>query len=327
MFSNCSKEKLEEFSKNHFTYINQIFGDATVRQIIEEEYPTTYEFKVEETGADFDFSFHHTVKDREDDNILCSVADGYQNIYKNKNDTLCQSYSLMNYFDIEIPDDKRDRQMAMVQMYRDILNGTLENFEGVDFKGILNQEILREKANKNLWSNFVKGRGYISMNKTTFFKNIENTLDDWEEFGYWYFIGKGNCPKHDNYSSEMRSQNVVSRELSRERDEGYYMGVEDVRNKMPSKSASKSRSKSASSKSASSKSASKSASPKSASETRRSKSASPKSVTKTRRTNSASPKSASETRRSKSSSPKSVTKTRRTNSASPKSVTKTRKTI
>ena len=47
MISSCSKEKLEEFSKKHFTYINQIFGDATVRQIIEEEYPTTYEFKIE----------------------------------------------------------------------------------------------------------------------------------------------------------------------------------------------------------------------------------------------------------------------------------------
>ena len=43
----------------------------------------------------------------------------------------------MNYFDIDIPDNKKDRQMVMIQMYRDILNGTLENFEGVNFKKIL----------------------------------------------------------------------------------------------------------------------------------------------------------------------------------------------
>ena len=269
MFS-CSKESLDEFSKKHFTYINQIFGDATVRQIIEEEYPTTYQFEVEETGADFDFSFHHTVRDIEDDNIICSVADGYQNIYKNKNDTLCQSYSLMNYFDVEIPDDKKNRQMDMIQMYRDLLNGTLENFEGVDFKGIINSEILSVKENRDLWTNFVKGHGYVSMNKKTFFKNIENTLDEWEEFGYWYFIGKGNCPKHDNYSSEMRSQGVVSREMSAERDEGYYMGLEDRRIHSPSRSAT--RRSNPSSKSASkTKSLSKSSS---ASKTRKNKSAS-----------------------------------------------------
>jgi hypothetical protein len=242
MTSNCSNEKLEEFSKKHFTYINQIFGDMTVREIIEEEYPTTYEFNIEETGADFEFSFHHTVKDREEGNIICSAVEGYQDLYKNKNDTLCQSYSLLNYFDIDIPDDKRDRQMAMIQMYRDILNGTLENFEGVDFKDILYKEILSAKANKNLWTNFVKGNGYISMNKNTIFKNIEDTLDEWEDYGYWYFIGKGNCPKHENYSSEMRSQGVVSRELSAERDEGNLMGMEDVRIKPSSKSKPSSRS-------------------------------------------------------------------------------------
>lgn len=271
MISSCSKEKLEEFSKKHFTYINQIFGDATVREIIEEEYPTTYEFAVEETGADFEFSFHHTVKDRDNGEIICSAVEGYQDIYKNKNDTLCQSYSLLTYFDIEIPDDKKARQMAMIQMYRDILDGTLNDYEGVDFKKILNREILSVKANKDLWTNFVKGSGYISMNKKTFFKNIEDTLDEWEEFGYWYFIGKGNCPKHDRYSSEMRSQGVVSREMSNERNEGYFMGMEDVRIKTPSRSAtrrSKSASKSATRRSkSSSKSSSKSA-------TRRSKSSS-----------------------------------------------------
>ena len=268
MNPSCTKEKLEMFSKRHYTYINQIFGDATVRQIIEEEYPTTYKFEVEETGVDFEFSFHHTVKDKDDGHILCSVDEGYQDIYKNKNDTLCQTYSLMNYFDIDIPDDKKERQMEMIKMYRDILDGTLDNFDAIDFKDILNREILSVNANKKLWRNFVTGRGFISMNKKTFFDNIYKTLDEWEDYGYWFFIGKGNCPKHENYSSEMESQYDVSRELSRERDEGYYMGKEDVKIKSASRR-SKSSSKSATRRSKSS--------PKSA--TRRSKS-SPKSVTK-----------------------------------------------
>jgi hypothetical protein len=300
--NDCSKEKLEEFSKKHFTYINQIFGDATVRQIIEEEYPTTYEFAVEKTGADFEHSFHHTVKDRGDDTIICSVLDGYQDIYKNKNDTLCQSYSLLNYFDIDIPDNKKERQMAMIQMYRDILNGTMENFEDVDFKKIIYDEILSVRANKDLWLNFVTNRGYISMAKNKFFKNIEDTLDEWEEFGYWYFIGKGNCPKHTNYSSEMRSQDKVSKELSRERYEGYYMGVEDVNIRSASR-------RSATRKSESRKSASR----KSESKSRKSESKSRKSESKSRKSESKSRKSSSnsKTRKSKSksnSSPNSASK-------------------
>jgi hypothetical protein len=48
MNSNCTKEKLDTFSKRHYTYINQIFGDATVRQIIEEEYAKTAPLWTEE---------------------------------------------------------------------------------------------------------------------------------------------------------------------------------------------------------------------------------------------------------------------------------------
>ena len=60
--ANCSAEKLLAFSKRHYTYINQIFGDATVRQIIEEEYPTTWQFKEAKAGPEFGNSFQHTTR-------------------------------------------------------------------------------------------------------------------------------------------------------------------------------------------------------------------------------------------------------------------------
>jgi hypothetical protein len=240
--SNCNEEKLLKFSKKHYTYINQIFGDATVRQIIEEEYPTTWEFQLAKAGPEFGNSFHHTVKDRDTGEVVCSVMDEQQDLHKNVNDTLCQSYSLMNYFEIPISDDKKEKQMAMVQMYRDIINGTVENFEGIDFREILSNEILRVKKNNKLWRNFVSGRGHISMSPNTLFKNIEQTLDEWEEFGYWFFIGKGECPTHSTYSAEMKVQKARSNELSDERHEGHNMGLQDVDAK--SKSKSKTRSKS-----------------------------------------------------------------------------------
>ena len=248
--SNCSAEKLLAFSKKHYTYINQIFGDATVRQIIEEEYPTTWQFKVAKAGPEFGNSFHHTVRDRDDpDLFICSGIDGVQDLNKNVNDTLCQSYSLMNYFEIpiQLSEEKgklkqiyhETNQKAMAQMYRDILNGTLENYEGVDFKDILTNEILSDKRNKKLWRDFSTSRGHINMNPEILFQNIEDTLDNWEEYGYWFFIGKGECPTHSTYSAEMNYLKDRSTDVSNEDYEKYNMGAQDVnigRSKSKSKS-------------------------------------------------------------------------------------------
>ena len=188
--ANCSAEKLLAFSKKHYTYINQIFGDASVRRIIEEEYPTTWEFKVAKAGPEFGNSFHHTVRDREDPQlIVCSGVDGVQDLNKNVNDTLCQSYSLMNYFEIPLHSSEKkgiqkkiyqeQNQMAMIQMYRDILNGTLENYEDIDFKELITNEILSDKRNKNLWRNFAAGRAkHLNMNPEILFKNIEERHRD-----------------------------------------------------------------------------------------------------------------------------------------------------
>jgi len=237
--ANCSAEKLLAFSKKHYTYINQIFGDTSVRRIIEEEYPTTWEFKVAKAGPEFGNSFHHTVRDREDPQlIVCSGVDGVQDLNKNVNDTLCQSYSLMNFFEIpiQLSEEKgklkqiyhETNQKAMIQMYRDLLDGNIENYEGIDFKEILTNEILSDKRNKKLWRNFVTGKGNLNMDPEVLFKNIEDTLDEWEEFGYWFFIGKGECPTHSTYSAEMNYLKDRSTDVSNEHYEKYNMGVEDV---------------------------------------------------------------------------------------------------
>ena len=280
--ANCSAEKLLAFSKKHYTYINQIFGDATVRQIIEEEYPTTWQFKVAKAGPEFGNSFHHTVRDREQpEMIVCSGIDGVQDLNKNVNDTLCQSYSLMNYFEIpiQLSEEKgklkqiyhETNQKAMIQMYRDLLDGNIENYEGIDFKEILTNEILSDKRNKKLWRNFMSPRGgHVNMKPEVLFKNIEDTLDEWEEYGYWFFIGKGECPTHNTYSAEMNYLKDRSTDVSNEHYEKYNMGVEDVNAKSKSRSRSKSKSsqsKSSQSKSSQSKSSqSKSKSPESVSE-------------------------------------------------------------
>ena len=46
----CDDHLLGLFSKNHYTYINQIFGDQTVREIISEIFPNKdYDFVVKNT--------------------------------------------------------------------------------------------------------------------------------------------------------------------------------------------------------------------------------------------------------------------------------------
>ena len=139
-------------------------------------------------------------------------------------------------------------------MYRDLLNGNIENYEGIDFKEILTNEILSDKRNKKLWRNFVTGKGNLNMDPEVIFKNIEDTLDEWEEFGYWFFIGKGECPTHSTYSAEMNYLKDRSTEVSNELHEKYYMGEQDVNVRPRSKSVSRPKSKSNSSSSSKSKS-------------------------------------------------------------------------
>jgi hypothetical protein len=130
-------------------------------------------------------------------------------------------------------------------MYRDLLNGTLENYEGIDFKELLTNEILSDPRNKKLWRNFSSNRGgYVNMKPEILFKNIEDLLDEWELFGYWFFIGKGECPTHNTYIQEMNYLKDRSTELSNERHEGYDMGMQDVNVRPRSKSASRPKSKS-----------------------------------------------------------------------------------
>jgi hypothetical protein len=183
----CSTEKLNEFSNEHYTYINQIFGDASVREIISEIKKfqnKQFEFATEKTGRNFEYSAHHVLIDKKTKETVCSVDNGYQNININKNDTLCQSYSLLTYLNIDINDDQQDRQMDMIAMYREILSNRLF-LKKID-------EIILNEANKKLWTDYTQNtKKFIVMDKQKILNKINDVLDKWEAYGYRYFIGKG----------------------------------------------------------------------------------------------------------------------------------------
>jgi len=203
-------QDLADFSKEHYTWINQIFGDQSVREIIGEEYPvedTT--FVVDPATDEFPDSDHHVLVTPA--GRWCSVEQGHQVSSRDIHDTLCQSYSLMKYFDIDIPKDRVQRQLDMVDMYRDILAN----------KRIwrkINDEILANPENKFLWRDYTQPdeelkadtvKSYIAMNPKTIKKNIRRVLTDWKNYGYMYFIGDGR--PQPNASPPRRSVRIANK--------------------------------------------------------------------------------------------------------------------
>lgn len=201
--TSCSDTNLKIFSRAHMAYINQIFGDLTVREIIQEVWPKSGKLIVKESGADFENSHHHMfqVHKTRTNLIMCSVEDEYQDVDVDVNDTLCQSYSLMNYFGIKFDKTpskkasvsiKRERQLQMIKLYRKIINNEkfINKFE----------EIVKNKTNKNLWVDKIDAKNpfYIiaTLKRTEdILRNITNTINVWEGYGWVFFINNGKCPK------------------------------------------------------------------------------------------------------------------------------------
>lgn len=184
--SSCTDEKIGKFAMEHYTYINQIFGDLSLREIIAELYPNEkYDFLAVESGEDFEGSYHHVLKDKKTGKQKCSVDDGFQNLEENENDTLCQSYSLLSYFGTKISKDHKDRQMDMIEMYRNLLSKKkfINALDDIIYSG-----------NKNYWHDYSNKGKYIKMNKDEIIHKIREVLTDWKKFGYWYFTGDGRCP-------------------------------------------------------------------------------------------------------------------------------------
>jgi hypothetical protein len=184
----CTNEMLEKFSVEHFTFINQFFGDQTVREVIAEVFPNArYQFKIEEMGKEFENSFHHVLIDITKKNKrVCSIEKGHQDLAVDKNDTLCQSYSLMKFLGAPIKKNKIQKQIDMVLMY-DVL------VRDKDFMKKLRDTI---DIPNSAWIDYCKeGHPPIAMTEKTFLRKTREVLKKWKEYGYLYFIGDGTCPK------------------------------------------------------------------------------------------------------------------------------------
>ena len=200
----CTDKDLEQFSTEHYTYINQIFGDEGVREVIQEMHPKVeWNFVVEDADEAFENSNHHILekKGKNGETIKwCSVDEGYQNIYINKNDTLCQSYSLLKYLNRPIvKGDMKEIQLEMVRMYKHLLKQEKFKNELCGMIEIMQDKIKNKKKKIHYQDNSV-WKDHTSISKPplkidfeTLCYNIENVLEKWQEYGYLYFINDGKC--------------------------------------------------------------------------------------------------------------------------------------
>ena len=61
----CTDKDLEQFSTEHYTYINQIFGDEGVREVIQEMHPKVEWNFVVGYRRSFENSNHHILEKKE----------------------------------------------------------------------------------------------------------------------------------------------------------------------------------------------------------------------------------------------------------------------
>ena len=178
-------QKLNSFSKRHYTYINQIFGDLSVREIISELFPSdNYTLFTKE----YESTHHHVVKYKKTKKIWCSFNKGYQHYTC---DTLCQSYSLLKYFQPteseEVFKDPKKRQMEMIKMYRKLLASS-KFIKALD-------EVIQPRA-KEIWTNYTyEPIKPLKMNKNNIIKGIKKVLSEWKQYGWKHFL-RNDCQDH-----------------------------------------------------------------------------------------------------------------------------------
>jgi len=201
--SKCTEDVLKLFGKDHYTYINQIFGDLTVREIIKEIYaPRDWNFvAIPQTEGRFRGSYHHILEKKGKNGEIiqwCSVEEDFQ-VDINENDTLCQSYTLLKYLNKPIDKNMKKRQIEMVKMYRNILKRDDFKKELSGIVEIMQKTIkkIKRKNNPTLWKDYTydKPEPYLNKDYDVLYAEIQSVLEKWEKYGYLYFIKDGTCPK------------------------------------------------------------------------------------------------------------------------------------
>lgn len=193
-------EDLVEFSNHFQTYINQVFGDETVREEVQKIMKPRSQWEIRgamlpdtNAFASGDDSKHHILRKKANKDVIwCSVTvEEYQNTNINKNDTLCQSYTLLklsgkldNYE--ALPENEENHiaiQKEMIKLYRRIINDK-------KFARLIDKDL--EYVNTPTpWIDYTKiNNSYLKQfTGEEMIKKIRKTLDMWEKYGHLFLVG------------------------------------------------------------------------------------------------------------------------------------------
>jgi len=224
-----SRDKLDEFSHFFVTYINQIFGDRSVRAILYKLFgnqphnknlrfglvafhryqdpsdewveanenksvlradASYYDDKIDKVKVEDTDDNHHVLYDVKNKKYIDSVnTEGmkYQDQERDENDSLCQSYTLMFFFDFELDNDPVEKQMQIIGMYDWLLK------QKPFLKELKNDLFFRKPMEDEHWNDenerILPTQGKIDFDYLI--HRIKDTLRLWEKYGYWHFIGEG----------------------------------------------------------------------------------------------------------------------------------------
>lgn len=187
------KAERNRWGSDHFYYINQLLGDQTLRDIIQQKFKNTEGWRLAvEKG--FNGGSHHFC---ERDNITgtekwCSQCVGLQNITRYPNDSLCHSYSMMKYLGLLTKRDTeltRDLQVRMANMWLskiripEVKDQIIHSVKQIEYDED-GEKVLRDGS---YW--FMKEIDPRYRNGQVI-KVIENVLNEWKEYGYKYYINR-----------------------------------------------------------------------------------------------------------------------------------------
>ena len=207
-------EDLVIFSNYYQTYINQVFGDQTVREEVQKILKKPSQWQIteaisadENSFASGDDSMHHILrKTANPKEIWCSVeVEEYQNTNINKNDTLCHSYTLLKLSgDIDhyepLPKNSQNHiaiQKEMIKLYGNVIKNRI-------FSKFINEVLAYTKEYTSTpWIDYTKKNNpnLKEMNAKEMIKKIKQTLDMWQNYGHLYFVGD---PQNKYYTIPLR---------------------------------------------------------------------------------------------------------------------------
>jgi hypothetical protein len=160
-------DKLKKFGNKHYYYINQIFGDLTLREIIMEQFPRKRWRLASQRYPGY--GHHHVCKRK--GKRYDSIDSGLQSPV-HPTDVLCQSYRVLFYLGALNSKERlltKEIQFKMIKMWKIILKNK-----------IIKEQIEFTASEGKVWQNINRGKNII--------KKIKEVLNEWKKYGYKWFM-------------------------------------------------------------------------------------------------------------------------------------------